>query len=265
MSRLEFTNVSVSFGRGHNTHLAVDDVSLTLSPGSILGLVGESGSGKSTLARAAVGLCEPSHGKIELDGAQISHARGAAATTRQQIQMVFQDPYSCLNPLMTIGASLMEALDSADKRSGTRRTRAARNAEVARLLEAVNLPAGREADLPASLSGGQRQRVAVARALAAAPTVILADEITSALDVSVQGSVLNLLRELQRELQLSILFISHNLAVVRYLCDEVAVMKSGRLVEQGPVLEVLEDPQQDYTRRLLASVPQVGQPLFAAR
>ncbi|WP_125609851.1 ABC transporter ATP-binding protein [Specibacter cremeus] len=263
MNHLEFRNVSVAFGHGPRRFVAVDDVSLSVPAGKIVGLVGESGSGKSTLARAAVGLCEPSAGSVLLDGVQVSHARGANARLRQRIQMIFQDPSSCLNPKLTIGQSVAEALDAAAKRAGTRTGRAQRAAETARLLESVQLPAARAADLPAALSGGQRQRVALARALAAAPGVILADEITSALDVSVQGSVLNLLRHIQRELGLGILFVSHNLAVVRYLCDEVAVMQSGRLVEHGETMTVLDHPRQDYTKTLLQAVPRIGEPLFA--
>jgi peptide/nickel transport system ATP-binding protein len=162
--------------------------------------------------------------------------------------MVFQDPYSSLDPRMSVGASIAEALP----REGSRATR---RSEVARLLELVHLDPARAGALPGELSGGQRQRVALARALAARPSVVVADEITSALDVSIQGAVLNLVRELQRELGLTLLFISHNLAVVRYVADSVAVMHAGRLVEQGPTARVLADPDHDYTRQLLAAVP----------
>ncbi len=239
MTELCFTDVTVRYGKV----TAVDGVSLTVPAGQVVGLVGESGSGKSTLARAAVGLAPVAEGTITLDGAPVP-TRGR----NRPVQMVFQDPYSSLDPRMSIGESIAEAMPP-----GT--SRAERRAEVARLLELVHLDPGRAEVLPARLSGGQRQRVALARALAARPQVVIADEITSALDVSIQGAVLNLVRELQRELGLSILFISHNLAVVRYVATHVAVMRDGRIVEQGPTDRVLAEPSHDYTRELLAAVP----------
>lgn len=244
MSELRFDRVSVRYG-GHRSGLtAVDDVSLTVPTGSVVGLVGESGSGKSTLARASIGLAPISGGTVTLDGVDVRTFR-----RRRPIQMIFQDPFSSLDPRMSIGESIAEALPR-----DVRRPRA-RRAEVARLLELVSLDPQRAGALPSALSGGQRQRVALARALAARPEVILADEITSALDVSVQGSVLNLVRELSAELGLTMLFISHNLSVVRYLCDQIAVMYLGQIVEVGPTEEVLADPQHPYTRDLLQAAP----------
>jgi peptide/nickel transport system ATP-binding protein len=217
--------------------------------GQVVGLVGESGSGKSTLARAAVGLSPISSGRVLLDGTDVRRL----PRRQRPIQMVFQDPYSSLDPRMTIGDSVVEAMPR-----GAHRGAAARRAEVARLLGLVNLDAERADALPAQLSGGQRQRVALARALAGQPRVVIADEITSALDVSVQGTVLNLVRDLHRRLGLSMLFISHNLAVVRYLSDVLAVMYLGRIVEVGPTDQVLTDPQHPYTRDLLAAAPSLG-------
>ena len=239
MSELRFEDVSVRYG----ATTAVDGVSLTVPAGQVVGLVGESGSGKSTLARAAVGLAPMHGGRILLDGQPVP-TRGR----HRPLQMVFQDPYSSLDPRMSIGDSIAEAMP----RGGSR---PARRAEVARLLELVHLDPSRAGARPAELCGGQRQRVALARALAGRPQVVVADEITSALDVSIQGAVLNLVRELQRELGLSILFISHNLAVVRYVATHVAVMHHGRIVEQGPTARVLADPDHDYTRELLAAIP----------
>jgi peptide/nickel transport system ATP-binding protein len=242
MSELRFEDVTVRYGSGRTATTAVDGVSLTVPDGEILGLVGESGSGKSTIARAAVGLAPISSGRILLD------ERPVPQTRPRPLQMVFQDPYSSLDPRMTIGASVAELLPPGMSRSE-------RNDEVARLLELVHLDAARAKEYPARMSGGQRQRVALARALAGRPQVLIADEITSALDVSIQGAMLNLVRDLQRELGLSILFISHNLAVVRYVASHVAVMHRGRIVEHGPTAHVLADPDHDYTRELLAAVP----------
>jgi peptide/nickel transport system ATP-binding protein len=239
MSELRFDEVTVRYGH----HTAVDAVSLTVPTGQVVGLVGESGSGKSTLARAAVGLAPLHGGRVLLDGEPVM-TRGR----HRPLQMVFQDPYSSLDPRMSIGESIAEAMP----RGGSRTER---RAEVERLLELVHLDPARARALPAELSGGQRQRVALARALAGRPRVVIADEITSALDVSIQGAVLNLVRELQRELGLTILFISHNLAVVRYVASQVAVMHRGRIVEHGPTAQVLADPDHDYTRALLAAVP----------
>lgn len=263
MTALRFENVHVHFGRGSRAFHAVRGVDLEVASGRIMGLVGESGSGKSTLARAAVGLVEPSSGRIAADGVDLVHAKGAARALRRRIQMIFQDPSACLDPRMTISDSIAEALTAAARRDGKprpRRTEIA--AQVERLLQTVHLDPRKAHDLPTAFSGGQRQRIAIARALAAAPTVLLADEITSALDVSVQGAVLNLLLELQRELQLTMLFVSHNLAVVRYVCDDVAVMRHGELVETGPVLDVIDNPQHEYTRGLMAAIPQLGETLF---
>jgi peptide/nickel transport system ATP-binding protein len=239
VSDLSFVDVTVRYGRT----VAVDGVSLDVPEGEVVGLVGESGSGKSTLARAAVGLAPLAGGRISLGGAPVP-TRGR----RRALQMVFQDPYSSLDPRMTVGESVAEAMPPGG-------SRATRRAEVARLLELVHLDSACAGTLPSRLSGGQRQRVALARALAAGPRVIIADEITSALDVSIQGAVLNLVRELQRELGLSVLFISHNLAVVRYVASRVAVMRHGRIVEHGPAARVLTEPGHDYTRELLAAVP----------
>ncbi|MFD5226071.1 ABC transporter ATP-binding protein [Microbacterium sp. NPDC058342] len=243
MSALSIQDLVVRYGHGSNAMVAVDGVSLTVPRGEVVGLVGESGSGKSTVARAIVGLAPVASGSILLDGAPVPR-RG-----RRPVQMVFQDPQSSLDPRMSIARSIAESF-------GPEIPRAGRAAEVARLLELVHLDPARAAARPGELSGGQRQRVAIARALAARPDVIVADEITSALDVSVQGAVLNLVRELQRELGLSMLFISHNLAVVRYVASTVAVMRGGRIVEQGPVEQILEHPEHPYTRELLAAVPE---------
>lgn len=227
---LNVNELTVRFG----SFTAVRGVSLQVPKRSVCGLVGESGSGKSTLARAVAGLT-PHQGTV-------------SGVERGRVQMVFQDPYSSLNPRMCIGDAIAE---------GTRVPRAQRPAEVTRLLDLVSLPAGYASKYPRELSGGQRQRVAIARALAARPEVLIADEITSALDVSVQGAVLNLIRDLRIELGLTMLFISHNLAVVRYVCDTVAVMRHGEMVEFGPVENVIATPRHEYTRTLLDAIPRL--------
>jgi peptide/nickel transport system ATP-binding protein len=249
MSELSFDALSVRLGSGRAARTIVDSVSFTVPDGEIVGLVGESGSGKSTIARAAVGLVPVHAGRILLNGEPIDVRHG-----RRPLQMVFQDPSSSLDPRMTVGASVAEILPKG-------LSRAAQRSEVGRLLELVHLDPVHSTAYPAQLSGGQRQRVAIARALAGRPEVLIADEITSALDVSIQGAILNLVRELQRELGLSILFISHNLAVVRYLASSIAVLHNGRLVETGPTAELLASPQNSYTRELLAAIPGRIEPL----
>ncbi|MFJ2738567.1 ABC transporter ATP-binding protein [Streptomyces sp. NPDC087440] len=231
---MRITDLTVRYG----SRTVVEGLDLDIPPATVVGLVGESGSGKSTVARAVTGLV-PYRGTIE-------------GPARHKVQMVFQDPYGSLNPRMTVGASVAEGL--AGGRAGTL-SRVQRAAEVERLLSLVSLSPRYAARYPRELSGGQRQRVAVARALGTRPELLVADEITSALDVSVQGSVLNLIRSLQAELDLSMLFISHDLAVVRYVCDRVAVLHQGRLVEEGPVEEVVAAPRMAYTRALLDAVP----------
>ncbi|WP_073784373.1 ABC transporter ATP-binding protein [Streptomyces sp. CB01580] len=248
MSSLELRGITVRYGR----FTAVEGVDLLVPDGSVTGLVGGSGSGKSTLGKAVVGLAPVRSGRVLVDGNDVVHRRGRAL-----VQLVFQNPYASLDPRMTIGASVAEALPRTERPRGTpaRARRAARDAEVARCLELVGIDPARAALTPDALSGGQRQRVALARALAARPGVLIADEITSALDVSVQGAVLNLLRGLQRELGFAMLFISHDLAVVRHLSDQVAVMDGGLLVERGPAERVLEDPEHPTTRDLISCVP----------
>ncbi|WP_236795567.1 ABC transporter ATP-binding protein [Amycolatopsis sp. GM8] len=251
---LEYDGLSVRYGRGGSAHQAVDDVSLVVRPGTVHGLVGESGSGKSTLAAATVGLVRATSGAIRLDGTEVT--RGTAGRrARRRIQLIFQDPHSALDPRMSIGTSIAEAM----RASGRRRSRVERRQRVRELLELVDIEPDRYREPPAGFSGGQRQRITIARALAAEPDVIIADEITSALDVSVQGVVLNLLRELQSELNLTMLLISHNLAVVRYVCHTVTVLRHGRVVETGDTERTLSDPQDPYTKALLDAVPVLGE------
>ncbi len=242
MTTLAIRGLTVRFTGRQRTLTAVDGVDLHLPSGQVLGLVGESGSGKSTVARALVGLVPISAGQVLLDGEDIA-GRGRRRTARRQIQMVFQDPYGSLDPRMTVGETIGEAV-AAHGRVGRRQ----RHAEIERLLELVALDADHARRLPRELSGGQRQRVAIARALAAEPRILIADEVTSALDASVQGAILNLLRDLQARLGLTVLFISHNLAVVRYVSDVVAVMYLGKVVEIAATDELLERPQHPYTR-----------------
>ncbi|MFH8514286.1 ABC transporter ATP-binding protein [Streptomyces gelaticus] len=251
MSSLELRGITVRYGR----FTAVENVDLLVPDGTVTGLVGGSGSGKSTLGRAVVGLAPTQSGRVLVDGTEVARRRG-----RSPVQLVFQNPYASLDPRMTVGASVAEALSGgvAGRRAPARERRAARDAEVARFLELVGIDPARAARTPDALSGGQRQRVALARALAARPAVLIADEITSALDVSVQGAALNLLRRLQRELGFAMLFISHNLAVVRHLCDQVAVMDGGQLVERGPTGRVLEHPEHPVTRDLISCVPDLA-------
>nr|WP_269327724.1 ATP-binding cassette domain-containing protein [Kineosporia mesophila] len=245
---MEFTGLHVRYGHGRRAHLAVNDVHLQVPSGTTVGLVGESGSGKSSVAAAAVGLV-PSTGSITLDGAEITRQ------TRRRVQMVFQDPFSALDPRMAVGASIAEAT----RATGRRWSSAARRQRVGELMERVHIDPSRAGELPWQFSGGQRQRITIARALAAEPAVLIADEITSALDASVQGVVLNLIRELQAELHLTVLFISHNLAVVRYVSDSLYVMRRGRVVESGATDTVLGAPKDPYTAELLASIPVLGQ------
>ena len=232
----------------------VEDVSLSIDEGAAMGLVGESGSGKSTLARAVVGLTSVATGTITVDGTDVTNARRAAlAHLREKVQMVFQDPYASLHPRMTVGDALREAVRVRRKLSGGES-----DAEVSRLLDLVGLESRFSDRYPFELSGGQRQRVAIARALAPRPRVLLLDEPTASLDVSVQATVLNLLRDLRSELGLTFLAISHDLAVIRYLCDTVAVMQLGSIRETGPTAAVLAEPWHHYTAALLDAVPRLG-------
>ncbi|TQM12026.1 ABC transporter ATP-binding protein [Pseudonocardia kunmingensis] len=264
MTTLEFHGLTVRFGSGRHRVTAVDGVDLVVPTGTVVGLVGGSGSGKSTLARAAIGLAPVSAGRVLLGGEDVTRARGRRGGRRRAVQMVFQDPYSSLDPRMPVGSSIEEGLTANRDRVGpVAATRRARAAEVERLLDLVHLDPGLAAARPGALSGGQRQRIALARVLAAAPEVIIADEITSALDVSVQGSILNLVRELRGELGLTMLFISHNLALVRYVSDTVAVMRRGELVEVGPTEQLLGAPEHGYTQELLEAVPRLGDRLPA--
>ena len=247
-------NASVRYaGRGVGARgvLAVDEVSFGIRPREIFGLVGESGSGKSTIGRALVGLVPLSGGSATVAGVDLAHAtRAARRETRKRIGYVFQDPASSLNPRFTIGQCIAEPL-----RLHTTQTPAERRARVGELLDAVELGSGLANRFQHELSGGQRQRVAIARAIALHPELLIADEPTSALDVSVQATVLQLLRDLQSSFGFACLFISHDLAVVHELVDTVAVMHDGRIVETGPAARVLRSPTDAYTQRLLAAAP----------
>ncbi|HZP21348.1 MAG TPA: ATP-binding cassette domain-containing protein [Bauldia sp.] len=229
----------------------VKGVDLAIARGRALAVVGESGSGKTTLGRAMVGLVRPTAGEIVYDGQDIGRMNEAAfRPLRARIQMIFQDPQSSLNPRLRIGTILSRPLQAFGRLDRAGRARRARE-----LLEIVGLPPGFAERYPHELSGGQRQRIGIARALALEPEFIVADEIVSGLDVSTQAQILLLLRRLMAEFSLTLVFISHDLSVVRVLCDEVAVMSEGRIVEQGSIAAVFDNPQNAYTRELLDCVP----------
>lgn len=233
-------------------HPALDGVSFDLRQGETLGIVGESGSGKTTIARCLLGLTSPTEGSIEFAGVGVVPARRSAQDRRavaQIVQCVFQDPYSTLNPMHSVGTALTEALNQ------RARPITDRNREVASLLDRVGLPASMATRRPASLSGGQRQRVAIARALAVEPRVLLCDEPVAALDVSVQAQILELLREVNRAQGTSLIFITHDLGVVRQVTERVLVLYRGEVVEQGETDAVLDAPTHDYTRRLVSAMP----------
>lgn len=240
-----------AFGSRAGEVTAVDHVSFSIPLGGVYGLAGESGSGKSTIARMIMGLAEPTAGDILLGGENITGKLGSRDHSRQ-VQMVFQNPGSSLNPRRTIGQSIAVPLEAHDHPRGDRRRR------ISELLEMVQLPASFADRYPHELSGGQKQRVAIARALAVAPRLVVLDEPTSALDVSVQAKVMDLLVDLGRQLDLTFLFISHDLSLMRNFADEVGVLYRGRIVESGPVAEVFANPQHDYTRLLIASVPVIS-------
>jgi peptide/nickel transport system ATP-binding protein len=237
------------FGRDREVP-AAQGVTLTLRKGRTLGIVGESGSGKSTVARCIVRLIDPTSGGIRLAGKEISDlSRRLLQPHRKRIQIIFQDPYRSLNPRITVGETIAEGPIN----YGMAREEAL--AKAADLLELVDLPPDAISRYPHQFSGGQRQRIAIARALALDPDVLVADEAVSALDVSVQAQVLELLDEIQTRLGIALLFITHDLRVAAQICDDVAVMQHGRIVEQGPAAQILTHPQQAYTRQLLDAAP----------
>jgi peptide/nickel transport system ATP-binding protein len=229
----------------------VDGVSFTIPAGTTLGLVGESGSGKTTVARTLLRLTEPSAGAFRLDGVDVfALDAGPLRRLRRRIQIVFQDPYSSLNPRMTVRQTLREPLAIHDLAPKPQR-----DARVSALLDEVGLDPELADRYPHELSGGQRQRVGIARALSVEPAFLVCDEPVSALDVSVQAQVLNLLADLQQKRRLTYLFIAHDLAVVKHIADQVAVMYLGRIVERAPAARVYEQPRHPYTRSLLSAVP----------
>ena len=240
-----------SFGRQTGEVRAVDDVSFAIERGAVYGLAGESGSGKSTIARMIMGLEKPSGGEIRINGEDISGTFGTRAHGRK-VQMVFQNPGSSLNPRRSVGQSIAVPLDA--HRYPSRQ----RSGRISALLDMVQLPANFAERFPHELSGGQKQRVAIARALAVEPKLVVLDEPTSALDVSVQARVIDLLVDLGRRLDLTFLFISHDLSLMRNFAGEVGILYRGKIVETGHTAEVFENPQHDYTRLLLASVPVIS-------
>jgi peptide/nickel transport system ATP-binding protein len=239
------------FGRPRAMVRAVDGVSLAIAEGETLGLVGESGCGKSTLGRLILRLIEPTSGDIRFEGRSLVGLRGGDLRgVRRAMQIVFQDPYGSLNPRMRVAGIVGEGL--AIHHLGTR---AERDARVRALLDLVGLPDDAAERFPHEFSGGQRQRIGIARALAVEPRFLVADEAVSALDVSIQAQILNLLQDLKRRLGLTLLFISHDLRVVEHLSDRVAIMYLGKIVETGTRDEVYGDPRHPYTRTLIAAVP----------
>ena len=259
MAYLEIRDASVHFpvrntwGTTGEVVRAVDGVSLNVERGRILGLVGESGCGKSTLSRAIMQLQPLTSGSIVLGGTNLSELSAAEVRRRRlDFQMVFQDPYASLNPRFSIFSTLTEALS---RRHPIPRQQ--REAAVAELMNRVGLSPEHMYKYPHEFSGGQRQRIAIARAIAPQPALLLADEPVSALDVSIQSQILNLLNDLTRDLGLTMIFISHDLAVVHYMADEIAVMQRGRIVEYGSADDVFNNPQHEYTRTLLAAAPKL--------
>ncbi|MCB1342692.1 MAG: ABC transporter ATP-binding protein [Pseudooceanicola sp.] len=244
------------FGRKHPLR-AVSGVTLKVEPGQSVGLVGESGCGKSTLAKVAAGFVTPSEGRVEIEGQALRDDRGRMRPGRRRVQMVFQDPLAALDARMSVAAQIDEAV----RLGGATDVPAERR----RLMAAVGLGQQFDARFPHELSGGQRQRVVIARALAARPRLLICDEPLAALDVSVQAQMLALLADLQRDFGLSLLFISHQLATVRALCDEVAVMYAGRIVEQGSAAQIFDRPAHPYTAMLLSTTldPRIRRPRAA--
>lgn len=230
---------------------ALDGVSFTVGKGEVVGLVGESGSGKTTLGRAVLRLVEPTSGKVQLGDKEVTALPSAdLKALRSKMQIIFQDPYASLNPRMSVGQTLGEALML--HKIGTRKDRDQR---IGDLLEQVGLPRSAAARFPHEFSGGQRQRIGIARALAVNPEFIVADEPVSALDVSIQAQIINLLQDLRRELGLSLLFIGHDLSVIEFLCDRVIVLYLGRVMEMGTAAELYSNPRHPYTRALLDAAP----------
>jgi oligopeptide/dipeptide ABC transporter ATP-binding protein len=230
---------------------AVDGVSFEIREGETFALVGESGCGKTTVGRSVLRLVEPTSGELRFAGRDVlALGRGELRRLRRDMQLVFQDPYASLNPRLDVGEIVGEALEAHGIAHGRER-----EARVAALLERVGLPASYRSRYPHEISGGQRQRIGIARALALQPRFVVCDEAVSALDVSIQAQILNLLRDLQAEFRLSYLFISHDLNVVEHLADRVAVMYLGRIVESAPAAELFADPKHPYTRALLAANP----------
>lgn len=255
MSILEVKNLSKNYsGQNGDVVRAVSDVSFKIEAGEVLGIVGESGCGKSTLGRSLLRLIEPSAGQVLLDGRDIVPlSKSKLKLIRRDLQIVFQDPFGSLNPRHKVGKVIREPLDV--HKIGTAQTRLRK---VCELLDIVGLPQDAIDRYPHEFSGGQRQRIAIARALALDPKLIVADEAVSALDVSIQSQIINLIAQLQKRLKISIMFISHDLSVIRHVSDRIAIMYLGRIVESGRTEEVMDNPQHPYTQSLLSAIPKVG-------
>ncbi len=252
-------NLSVEYSLGgglfsskEKVFKAVDDISFEIERGQVVGLVGESGSGKTTTGRAIIGLAPVSKGEICYEGQRIDNLTSKAFMPyRKKIQMIFQDPFSSLNPKMNILKTISEPLDIHFKSMNAKQ----KQDEVIRLLELVGLSGDVIDRFPHEFSGGQRQRIGIARALAVKPEFLICDEAVSALDVSVQASIINLLEDLAKELNLSMLFIAHDLAVVEHISDIILVMNKAKIVERGEAVELISNPKEEYTKSLIASIP----------